>query len=171
MESWDSGEAIAVRPVDIDRETAELTVSRIVVEVNSQLSIGPPKTKASARTLVLPAPMLEELETHIRRRSIGPEGLVFSDRRGGPIRRSNFARRIFGPAVSAVGLDGLTFHGLRHSAATQWVSAGIDVRTVQHRLGHSDPRLVLRLYAHSSTAADRAAASRTAGHYWGPGAS
>jgi integrase len=52
----------------------------------------------------------------------------------------------------------LTFHGLRHAAATSWVAAGIDLRTAQHRLGHATPRLVLELYAHATTEADRAAA-------------
>ena len=161
------GEAIALRSADLDLAAGELTVARVVVEVNSQLMIGPPKTKASRRTLVLPTPLVDECWAHLDRFSVGPSSLLFGDRNGGPVRRSNFARRVFQPAVVAAGLDGLTFHGLRHSAATQWVAAGIDARTVQHRLGHSDPRLVLRLYAHASTVADRRAAERTAAAFWG----
>lgn len=69
-------------------------------------------------------------------------------------------------AVEQTGLDGLTFHGLRHSAATQWVANGIDARTVQYRLGHADPRLVLRLYAHASTPADRRAAEVSSTVFW-----
>ncbi|MDP9335296.1 MAG: tyrosine-type recombinase/integrase [Actinomycetota bacterium] len=62
------------------------------------------------------------------------------------------------PAVRRANLEGLTFHGLRHAAATAWVAAGVDLRTAQHRLGHATPRLVLELYAHATTEADRAAA-------------
>ncbi|MDP9334280.1 MAG: tyrosine-type recombinase/integrase [Actinomycetota bacterium] len=62
------------------------------------------------------------------------------------------------PAVRKAELEELTFHGLRHAAATSWVVAGIDLRTAQHRLGHATPRLVLELYAHATTKADRAAA-------------
>jgi integrase len=40
------------------------------------------------------------------------------------------------------------------------VVEGVDVRTAQHRLGHSDPRLLLEIYAHVSSAADRDAAER-----------
>ena len=36
--------------------------------------------------------------------------------------------------------------------------AGVDVKTVQARLGHSDPRLTLAVYAQATTEADRAAA-------------
>ncbi len=35
---------------------------------------------------------------------------------------------------------------------------GVDVKTVQSRLGHSDPRLTLAVYAQATTEADRAAA-------------
>ena len=38
------------------------------------------------------------------------------------------------------------------------MSAGIDVRTAQHRLGHSDPRLTLGIYAQVVPDADRRAA-------------
>ncbi len=66
--------------------------------------------------------------------------------------------RVWVPAVRRANLEGLTFHGLRHAAATAWVAAGVDLRTAQHRLGHATPRLVLELYAHATTEADRAAA-------------
>ena len=92
--------------------------------------------------------------------------LVFHDAIGGPVRASNLRYRVLGPAVRAIGLDGVTFHGLRHSAATEWVASGVDARTVQHRLGHTDPGLVLRLYAHSSTDADRLAADVVGDRHW-----
>jgi len=43
------------------------------------------------------------------------------------------------------------------------VDAGVDVRTAPARLGHSDPRLTLAVYAQASSAADRVAADRVAG--------
>ncbi len=38
------------------------------------------------------------------------------------------------------------------------VNSGVDVRTAQHRLGHSDPRLTLGIYAQVVPEADREAA-------------
>jgi len=40
------------------------------------------------------------------------------------------------------------------------VVEGVDIRTAQHRLGHTDPRLLLNIYAHVSSDADRDAAHR-----------
>jgi integrase len=57
-----------------------------------------------------------------------------------------------------VGLDGLGFHDLRRLNATVLVAEGVDVKTAQSRLGHSDPRLTLAVYAQATDDADRAAA-------------
>jgi integrase len=163
------GEIAALRLMDLDLDTGQLAVTRAISEVAGQLTFGPPKTAAGIRTLVAPAPIVDELGKHIRAERIeSPEDLLFTDVEGGPVRRSNFRNRVFAPAVTACGLDGLTFHGLRHSAATLWIAEGIDARTVQHLLGHTDPRLVLRLYAHAADEAMRKAADITAATFWRP---
>jgi integrase len=40
------------------------------------------------------------------------------------------------------------FHDLRHTAATLAIKQGIIVPTVSKMLGHSDPAMTLRRYAH-----------------------
>jgi integrase len=47
-------------------------------------------------------------------------------------------------------------HDLRHWTATTAITSGHDVRTVAGRLGHSNPAMTLRVYAHAVTAADEA---------------
>lgn len=49
-------------------------------------------------------------------------------------------------------------HDLRHWSATQSIASGQDVRTVAHRLGHADPAMTLRVYAHAVERADEALA-------------
>lgn len=56
------------------------------------------------------------------------------------------------------GFPGLRFHELRHTQATQLLAQGVDVKTVQARLGHSDASLTLNWYAHAVPENDRAAA-------------
>lgn len=58
------------------------------------------------------------------------------------------------------GMPDLRLHDLRHFAATQLVAAGVDVRTVAGRLGHSSPSITLDIYAHFIEDADREAARR-----------
>jgi len=49
------------------------------------------------------------------------------------------------------------------------IGAGVDVRTVAGRLGHSDPSVTLRVYSHALEERDRAAAA-VMGEILGPGA-
>ena len=58
-----------------------------------------------------------------------------------------------------LGLKDVRLHDLRHFTATQLIGAGVDVRTVAGRLGHSDPSLTLRVYSHVIEERDRAAAA------------
>ena len=45
-------------------------------------------------------------------------------------------------------------HDLRHWSATTSIVGGHDIRTVANRLGHSNPSMTLRTYAHAVEAAD-----------------
>jgi site-specific recombinase XerD len=44
---------------------------------------------------------------------------------------------------------------LRRANATALVAEGVDVKTAQAKLGHSNPRLTLAIYAQSTEAADK----------------
>jgi integrase len=48
--------------------------------------------------------------------------------------------RAFARLVQRLGLVGLTFHDLRHDAASQLTMAGVSQRAVMEILGHRDPR-------------------------------
>ncbi len=45
-------------------------------------------------------------------------------------------------------------HDLRHWTATAAITSGHDVRTVAGRLGHANPAMTLRVYAHALDSAD-----------------
>ncbi|MGH9096963.1 MAG: tyrosine-type recombinase/integrase [Acidimicrobiales bacterium] len=57
-----------------------------------------------------------------------------------------------------VKLEHVNFHHLRHFSATTLAGAGVDVRTIAGRLGHANPAITLRTYAHFLEATDRQAA-------------
>jgi integrase len=50
-------------------------------------------------------------------------------------------------------------HDLRHWSATVAIGQGHDLRTIAGRLGHANPAMTLRVYAHAFAAADQAVAS------------
>lgn len=60
------------------------------------------------------------------------------------------------------GYEGLCFHELRHTQATLLIGSKCDIKTVQHRLGHSDIETTLNIYAHAIDANDEAAAQTIA---------
>ncbi|MBC9822153.1 hypothetical protein [Terrabacter sp. MAHUQ-38] len=50
---------------------------------------------------------------------------------------------------------------MRHTAASLWIAAGVDIKTVSSWLGHSTAKLTLDTYGHlMGTDADRAALDR-----------
>jgi integrase len=55
-------------------------------------------------------------------------------------------------------LQHITFHSLRHFTATTLAAGGVGIRTIAGRLGHANPGITLRTYAHFLDAADREAA-------------
>jgi len=92
--------------------------------------------------------------------SVVPEdAYVFSHAVDGskPFRPDNVTG-FFTRVRDSLGLHDVRLHDLRHFTATQLIGAGVDVRTVAGRLGHSDPSVTLRVYSHALEERDRAAA-------------
>lgn len=56
------------------------------------------------------------------------------------------------------GFEKLRFHELRHTHATLLISRGVDIKTVQMRLGHSSADITMSCYAHAIPLSDGAAA-------------
>jgi hypothetical protein len=56
------------------------------------------------------------------------------------------------------GFEDLKFHELRHTQATQLLANGVDIKTVQTRMGHAIPSITLAWYAHAIPGNDQAAA-------------
>jgi integrase len=66
---------------------------------------------------------------------------------------------VWRPAVQQLGLDGLRFHDLRHTAATLAAAAGATTKELMERMGHTSSAVALR-YQH--VMADRQAAIASA---------
>lgn len=58
----------------------------------------------------------------------------------------------------AAGLARIGPHGLRHTAASRLLGAGLSPKVVSQRIGHASPSITLGLYSHVLPGHDRAAA-------------
>ena len=57
-------------------------------------------------------------------------------------------------------LPHIRLHDLRHASATLMIEHGVDIKTVQARLGHSDISTTLNIYSHSTEKMNRTAADK-----------
>lgn len=161
------GEVLGLRWDDVDLEAGTLTVSQTLGRVGNTLTFDTPKTRASRRTIDLPAVAVQSLrrwrrEQAAERLRLGeawahPE-LVFTTGVGTPLNPSNVRNRSFHAILERAGLPRIRFHDLRHSAATMMLSQGVPPRVLQDVLGHSDIRMTLGTYSHVLLEQKKAAA-------------
>jgi integrase len=161
------GELCALRWNDIDLATGTIEVARSVVVVPGGVAEKTTKTDRS-RTVALDSvgvSLLDRFRETARslanqvEAEVNGDGFVFSPLGdcSTPFRPDNVTA-FFIRVRDAVGAPAVRLHDLRHFTATQLIGAGVDVRTVAGRLGHSDPSLTLRVYSHAIEERDRAAA-------------
>lgn len=109
-----------------------------------------PRPSGHNAPFICPNPLDSPLRQHFDRYyEIGHEpDLVFTSAAGGPIRHTNWRKRIWIPATRRAGLEGLRFHDLRHSHVSYLIDAGIDPERVSKRLGHARTSITLDQYTH-----------------------
>lgn len=158
------GEIIALEWGGIDLEQQVITVTQSRTKSGE---IKPPKTKAGMRTIHIDSSTCEKLKRWktLQKKYLADLGIDQGDNtpvcctdKGDYIDIANFERawRIF---KTDYGFEGLKFHELRHTQATQLLANGVDVKTVQTRLGHASPSITLGTYAHAVPENDEAAAN------------
>jgi integrase len=147
------GELAGLRRGSIDLLRGTVSVAEILTEVAGHLHTGPPKTRASRRTVGLPRFVVRELEAHL----VGPgapDEHVFTAPEGGWLRIVAFRNRIWRPATDAAGLASLRIHDLRHTAVALWIAAGASPKEVAVRAGHTSVSFTLDRYGHLYPKAD-----------------
>lgn len=141
------GEAIGLRVKDLDVERRRISVSVNAVEVGREIQVGTPKSH-KRRTVPFPRLLASALVEQAAGRN--GEDLLFSGRGGLHMRRvrvSDGSRSWFKTALAEAGLDPMTLHDLRHTAASLSISAGANVKAVQRMLGHASAAMTLDIYA------------------------
>ena len=162
------GEILALRwnQVDLDRKTIAVRAALEWTKAHG-IRFKAPKSKAGRRDITLPDILVGVLREHRRamlelRMQFGAgrlpdDALLFANLAGEPLQPSNVSSD-WGEIASRIGAPEITFHGLRHSHASQLISAGVDIVTISKRLGHARPSTTLQIYAHMFTRDDSKAA-------------
>jgi integrase len=142
--------------------------------IRGHLLFAPPKG-GKLRDVPLPGEVARVLKAHMKRFPpaevtlpwISPDGplvtktLIFTTGEAKPLRRNDFNRNVWKPALVGAGVlpkpepglrarssreDGM--HALRHFYASVLLDAGENIKALSAYLGHSDPGFTLRTYTH-----------------------
>jgi len=138
------GELAALRVSRVDMTRRRITVAESVTEVAGKAVFGTPKTHAT-RSVSLPQFLLDRLADQVADKP--DDAFVFPAPQGGVLRLRNWRRHVFDPAVTAAGLNDLSPHDLRHTAASLAIAAGANVKAVQRMLGHASAAMTLDVYS------------------------
>jgi integrase len=152
------GEVLALRWNRVDLDAKVIQVREALEQTKAHgIRFKSPKSRAGHRDITMPDDLVEALRAYRReqlefRMQLGAgrmphDALLFTDIDGEP--RSLYAvSAAWGSFAESIGMPELTFHGLRHTHASQLIHEGVDIVTISKRLGHAKPDITLRIYAH-----------------------
>ena len=157
------GEVCALRWCDVDMEQGLIHVAHAVAYARGTGSYIKDTKNHEARVIPIDRvgfmPWLEKVREHdgAQVRTFGAGKLDIEDcyivsGPGNSFATTSYIRRAFSTFSEANDLMGtngelITFHGLRHTFATQWIRHGGDIKSLQSILGHKDATVTLNVYA------------------------
>ncbi|MGH8868961.1 MAG: tyrosine-type recombinase/integrase [Actinomycetes bacterium] len=158
------GEMFGVDLADVDFLRRQITVRRQVRRVGGVSEFGPTKSRRT-RTIPLPDIVTEALSLHVKHHPpvevtlpwVDPDGpsrtqrLLFVGGRGAALRRDEFNRRVWHPALRSLGTEptrATGMHQLRHYYASVLIDAGESPKVIQQRLGHASVSVTFDVYGH-----------------------
>jgi len=161
------GEALGLewRHLDLEHGTASIVQSLQRIG-RTGLRLVPPKSAKSRRSLALDRHTVEMLRSQHGGQilimaqlgsSYEDNGLVFPGPMGKPLDPATLTRN-FKKLVRRVGKSHIRLHDLRHFHASLLLKAGVHLKVVQERLGHSSIAITADTYSHVAPSLQREAA-------------
>lgn len=138
------GELAALKVKRFDPVRRRLMVAESCTEVGGKVVWSTPKTHQT-RSVPLPGPLVDRIGDLVRAKAA--DDLIFTAPGGGVLRLGNWRTRVFDVACRSAGLQGLSPHDLRHTAASLAIASGANVKAVQRMLGHASAAMTLDVYA------------------------
>ena len=143
------GELLSLTWDDVDLQKGIITVSKSCHDSweNGKYVkvIDTPKTDFSERIIPIPKQLLIRLREY--KKSSSGNYVVCGERVHGAQVRSY--QKSFELLLKRLKLPHKGFHSLRHTFATRALECGMDIKTLSEILGHKNPTITLKRYAHS----------------------
>ena len=147
-----SGEVVALQWPDIDWNGKFIEVRRQVVRAK----VTTLKTRNGRRRVDLSDDLLETLAALKKKRQ--EEALksgsneisewIWANEKGQRIDIGNVKAKSFKRVLRKAGLRDIRYHDLRHTYASQLLAQGEPVTYVSQQLGHANPQITFKIYAH-----------------------
>jgi integrase len=140
-------------------------VNRSVVSVGYDIHESRGKTRTSRRSIDLDSTTVQVLRDWKTHRitedpafdAEDPDAHVFTQPDGRPV-HPQLISDAFKRKVRTSGLPRIRLHDLRHTHATLLLKAGVPIKVVSERLGHSSPAFTMATYQHVLRGMQREAA-------------
>lgn len=154
------GELFGLRWKHLDFQRRMIRVKEALYEGR----LGLPKTRSSIRDIPMSDPVFDTLtEYQEAARRTDPEGLVFSDERGLPLKPQRILEEVIYPTCDSLKLPRTGWHTFRHTHATLLGDLGESIKTTQALLGHKDLDTTLSVYTHTVPESQRQAVAKLDG--------
>lgn len=152
------GEVLALRWGHVDLERKVIQVREALEQTKAHgIRFKAPKSKAGRRDITLPDALITvlreyrkaqlELRLKLGTGKLPDDAMLFTDQAGSPMAPDSLSAA-WGDFAADIKMPDVTFHGLRHTHASQLIDQGVDIVTISKRLGHKKPEITLRIYAH-----------------------
>ena len=137
-----------------------------MIDKNRKLVFKTPKTRSGKRSISLSDRMCtilknEQVRYFERKLKYGADfkdnDLVVCQSDGSPYNPDSFSA-MFRRFLERNGLRHIRLHDIRHTNCTQMIINGVDMKTMQARLGHADYSVTANTYSHLLPEVDRNAA-------------
>ena len=153
------GEALALQWKDINLEDNTVSINKTLTRgAKGRLIIVPPKTKKSARTISLDPQTIVVLKQWRSNQRIDsmkfgyntlqPDQLLFPNTSNALMQPSRSRKWLNSIYNKHSNLKQITTHGLRHTHCSLLFESGASLKEVQERLGHTDIKVTMNIYAH-----------------------
>ncbi len=147
------GELCALRWKDVDLDGGMIHVNKTMQRIRTysgrssetKIYIMEPKTRNAVRDIPLPSNLIRFLKC----KKSSPEEYVVPGKRVAYCEPRTLQYR-FKRFLKENGFQSFRFHALRHCFASRCVELGFDAKSLCEIMGHSDIRITLQLYVHTS---------------------